>query len=142
MQNYGGGDMAGDANEGMILLDVTSGRGAFDEDLLGRFGHTVKVCHGPDHGALCPLLAGKGCEDFENAHGVLFELDLDRPQHRTILRRYRDLARPEVPIRAIVTSDQAARYADLLVDIGVLTHDPSVADLDGFASQVEAADRV
>ena len=134
--------MAGDANEGMILLDVTSGRGAFDEDLLGRFGHTVKVCHGPDHGALCPLLAGKGCEDFENAHGVLFELDLDRPQHRTILRRYRDLARPEVPIRAIVTSDQAARYADLLVDIEVLTHDPSVADLDGFASQVEAADRV
>lgn len=141
MQYYGGGDMAGDASEGMILLDVTSGRGAFDEELLGRLGHTVRVCHGPDHGDLCPLLAGKGCEDFENAHGVLFELDLDRPQHRAILRRYRDLARPEVPIRAIVTTDQAARYADQLRDIEVLTHDPSVADLDGFASEVEAADR-
>ena len=133
--------MVDNANDGMILLDVTSGRDAFDEDLLERFGHVVKVCHGPDQGSLCPLLAGAGCEDFENAHGVLFELDLDRPQHRAILRRYRDLARPEVPIRAIVTSNQAARYADLLVDIEVLTHDPSVADLDGFASEVEAADR-
>jgi len=133
--------MAGDASEGMILLDVSSGRGVFDEELLGRFGHTVKVCHGPDHGVLCPLLAGRGCEDFENAHGVLFELDLDRPQHRAILRRYRDLARPEVPIRAIITTDQAMRYADQLRDIEVLTHDPSVADLDGFASEIEAADR-
>ncbi len=133
---------AGTANEGMILLDVTSGRGGFDEELLERLGHTVKVCHGPDRGVPCPLLAGHGCEDFENAHGVLFELDLDRPQHRAVLRRYRDLARPEVPIRAIVTVDQAQRYADLLRDIEVLTHDPTVADLDGFASEVEAADRV
>lgn len=61
---------------------------------------------------------------------------------RAILRRYRELARPDVPIRAIVTSEQAARYADELRDIEVLTHDPSVADLDGFASQVEAVDRV
>ena len=135
--------MADDSNsgEGTILLDVTTGRGAFDEDLLQRLGHVVKVCHGPEHGSLCPLLAGKGCELFENAHGVLFELDLDRSQHRAILRRYRQLARADVPIRAIVTADQAERYADELVDIEVLTHDPSVADLDGFASEVEAADR-
>ena len=133
--------MDGDASEGMILLDMASGRDAFDEELLERFGHVVKVCHGPDHGALCPLLAGTGCEIFENAHGVLFELDLDRPQHRAILRRYRDLARPEVPIRAIVTADQAARYADQFHDVEMLTHDPTVADLDGFAAEVEAADR-
>ncbi len=134
--------MAVDPSEGMILLDVTSGRDTFDENFLERLGHVVKVCHGPDHGSLCPLLAGKGCADFEDAHGVLFELDLDRPQHRAILRRYRDLARPEVPIRAIVTTAQAANYADDLRDIQILTHDPSVADLDGFASEVEAADRV
>ena len=133
--------MAVDPSDGMILLDVTSGRDTFDENLLERLGHVVKVCHGPDHGSLCPLLAGKGCADFEDAHGVLFELDLDRPQHRAILRRYRELARPEVPIRAIVTTAQAACYADELRDIEVLTHDPSVADLDGFASEVEAADR-
>ena len=133
--------MDGDASEGMILLDMASGRDAFDEELLERFGHAVKVCHGPDHGGLCPLLAGTGCEMFENAHGVLFELDLDRPQHRAILRRYRDLARPEVPIRAIVTADQAARYGEQFRDVELLTHDPTVADLDGFAAEVEAADR-
>jgi hypothetical protein len=38
----------------------------------------------------------------EASEGTIL-LDLDRPQHRAILRRYRDLARPEVPIRAIVT---------------------------------------
>ena len=129
-----------DAGEGVILLDVTDAD-SFGEDLLGRLGHPVKVCHGPEHGHLCPLLAGKGCADFEHAHGVLFELDLDRPQHRAILRRYRELARPEVPIRAIVRADQAQRYADELRDVEVLTHTPSVADLDGFASEVEAADR-
>jgi hypothetical protein len=127
---------------GTILLDVTSGTGEFDRDLLERLGHPVKVCHGPDHGTLCPLLAGKGCADFENAHGVLFELDLDRPQHRAILQRYRELARSDVPIRVIVTSEQAERYAKELRDVEVVTHDQTVSDLDGFASEVEAADRV
>lgn len=134
--------MSDNSSEGMILLDVTAGLDAFQQDLLERFGHAVKVCHGPEHGSLCPLLAGVGCDDFESAHGVLFELDLDRPQHRAILRRYREFARPEVPIRAVVSAEQAARYADQLVGIEILTHAPSVADLDGFASEVEAADRV
>jgi hypothetical protein len=137
----GGSAMNDDLNQGTILLDVTSGLGGFEKDLLVRFGHPVRVCHGPDHGTLCPLLADKGCEDFESAHGVIFELDLDRPQHRAILRRYRDLARADVPIRAVVRPDQAERYAELLRDIEVLTHDPSVAELDGFASEVEAATR-
>ena len=134
--------MADDTREGMILLDIADGADGFDQDLLERFGHVVKVCHGPADGALCPLLAGRGCDDFEQAHGVLFELDLDRPQHRAVLRRYRDLARPDVPIRAIVTSEQAERYADELRDIEFLTHDSNVADLDGFAAEVEAAERV
>jgi hypothetical protein len=131
------------ANEtdGLILLDVAHGFGEFDQDLLERFGHPVRVCHGPEHGDLCPLLAGTGCTRFEQAHGVMFELDLDRPQHRAILRRYRDLARPDVPIRAIVSADQAARYAKMLDGIEVLAHEPTVADLDGFAAEVEAADR-
>jgi len=73
---------------------------------------------------------------------VLFELDLDRPQHRAILRRYRELARPEVPIRAIVSPAQAERYADAFADVELLAHTPTVADLDGFAAEVEAADRV
>lgn len=128
--------------EGTILVDVTSGSGEFDRRILERLGHPVKVCHGPDHATLCPLLAGKGCEAFEHAHGVVFELDLDRPQHRAIVRRYRELARPDVPIRVIATADQAARFADELRDVEVLTHTPTTADLDGFACEVEAADRV
>ena len=28
---------------------------------------------------------------FESAHGVVFELDLDRPEHRAIVVRYRAL---------------------------------------------------
>lgn len=130
-----------DTTQGTILLDVTSGGGQFDRSLLERFGHPVRVCHGPDHGKLCPLLADKGCEAFEHAHGVIFELDLDRPQHRAIVRRYRELARPDVPIRVIVTTDQAERFADELRDVEVLTHSPTAADLDGFACEVEAADR-
>jgi hypothetical protein len=127
--------------DGVILLDVASGTDTFDQDLLERLGHPVRMCHGPDHGTLCPLLAGRGCAEFESAHGVIFELDLDRPQHRAILRRYRELARPDVPIRAVILAGQAERYASLLRDIEVLTHESTVADLDGFASEVEAADR-
>jgi hypothetical protein len=132
--------MADDAT-GMILLDVSAGNGEFDREMLERFGHPVKVCHGPQHGTLCPLLAGKGCDDFAHAHGVIFELDLDRPQHRAIVRRYRELARPEIPIRVVATAEQAARYADELSGIEVLAHAPTVADLDGFAAEVEAADQ-
>jgi hypothetical protein len=130
-----------EAAQSLILLDVAAGAGEFDREMLERFGHAVRVCHGPDHNTLCPLLEGKGCADFEGAHGVMFELDLDRAQHRMIVRRYRDLARADVPIRVIVTAEQAERYADELEGIEVLTHSPTVADLDGFAAEVEATDR-
>jgi len=133
--------MDSDAMEGMILLDVTTGSSEFDRDMLERLGHVVKVCHGPDHATLCPLLAGKGCDAFTQAHGVIFELDLDRPQHRAILQRYRALARDDVPIRVVTSAEQATRYARELRDIEVVTHHPTVADLDGFAAEVEAADR-
>ena len=133
--------MTGEAMNGMILIDVTAGIGEFDRDMLERFDHPVRVCHGPGHATLCPLLAGKGCDDFEQAHGVIFELDLDRPQHRAIVKRYRELARTDVPIRVVASAEQAARYAEELRGIEVLTHTPTVADLDGFAAEVEAADR-
>jgi len=130
-----------ESTEGMILLDVTAGSGEFDRDMLERFGHVVKVCHGPEHATLCPLLAGKGCAEFTQAHGVIFELDLDRPQHRAILRRYRELARADVPIRVVTSGEQATRYAEELRGIDVVAHDLTVADLDGFAAEVEAPDR-
>src|SRR5947209_14807998 len=120
--------MVADATEGMILLDVTAGAGAgaFDRDLLERLGHVVRMCHGPEHGTLCPLLAGRGCDDFTEAHGVIFELALDRPQHRAVVRRYRELARAEIPIRVVTSAEQAARYAEDLRGIEVCTHAPTV----------------
>jgi hypothetical protein len=127
---------------GVILVDVSDGDDEqFESSLLERFGHPVKVCHGPEHGTLCPLLAGTGCELAEQAHGVVFQLDLDRMQHRRILKRYRELLGPEVPIRAVVTPQQAELYAATLDDVEVWTHQPTAADLDGFAAEVEAADR-
>jgi hypothetical protein len=126
----------------MILIDVTPGaEGEFDRSFLERTGHEVVVCHGPDPSALCPLLAGAGCENVDGAHGIIFELDLDRPQHRAILQRYREVTRPDVPIRAVVRSGQRDRYGDLLAPFEVWEHEPTVAELDGFAAEVEAADR-
>jgi hypothetical protein len=130
-----------DESQGTILIDITPGSGAeFDRSFLQRTGHEVIVCHGPDDGAVCPLLAGTGCDLVDRAHGIVFALDLDADQHRAILQRYHDVTGPEVPIRAVVRPGQRARYADLLDSFEVWEHEPTAADLDGFAAGVEAAD--
>ncbi len=125
----------------IILLDVPEGAGEVDRDFLERFGHPVRVCHGPHAGELCPLLKTGECEMVDSAHGIVFELDLDRPQHRAILERYQKVVRPDVPIRAVVRPEQAEQYADLLKGVEVWTHDPNVAELDAFAAEVDSAGR-
>jgi hypothetical protein len=77
----------------------------------------------------------------DQAHGIVFALDLDRGQHRAILRRYREVTRPELPIRVVVRPGQRAQFADLLTEFEVWEHEPTVAELDGFAAGVEAAER-
>jgi len=136
-----GDAMAGEPPEGMILLDVSEGAGEFDRDILERLGHEVVLCHGPARATVCPLLAGDGCDGFAQAHGVVFQLDLDEPQHRAIVMRYRELAPEDVPIRVVATAAQVTLYAEELRGIEILTHLPTVSDLDGFAAEVEAADR-
>lgn len=128
----------------VVLLDLPEGEAgeAFDRSFLERNEHQVEVCHGPAVGSLCPLLGGVGCPRFEGAHGIVFALDLERPQHRAILDRYRALARDDLPLRVVTTPEQAARFAALLDGLPVWTHEPTAADLDGFAAEVEAADRV
>lgn len=133
--------MALQESGGVVLLDTPAGTGQFDRSILERMGHTVIVCNGPAPDALCPLLGGDGCEKFRLAHGIVFELDLDVAQHRAIVRSYRDLGPEGMPIRVVVKPGQAERYAELLDRVEVWTHDPTVADLDGFAAEVEAADR-
>ena len=130
-----------DISGGVVLLDVLAAEGDFDRSILERLGHPVVTCAGPEVKTLCPLLGGEGCPKFDQAHGIVFELDLDRPQHRAIVDRYRRLARDDMPIRVVVRPDQQRRYADLLATVQVWDHEPTVADLDGFAAQVEATDR-
>jgi hypothetical protein len=128
--------------ESVVLLDLpTEASGEFDRSFLERLGHDVTVCHGPDVRTLCPLLGGRACEKFEEAHGVVFSFDLGRPQHRAILARYRELGRPDLPIRVVTDAALAARYADELTGVTVWTHQPTAGDLDGLAAEVEAADR-
>ena len=134
-------EIAGES-KGVVLLDVMAGEGRFDRSILERLGHPVTVCNGPEANTLCPLLGGEGCDKFEQAHGIVFELDLDRPQHRAILERYRAIGHDGLTIRAVVDPEQQVRYAELLSQVQVWDHAPSAADLDGFAAQVEADDRL
>jgi len=128
---------------GWVLLDAEPGDGAdFDRRMLERFDHPVEVCEGPEEGTLCPLLGGSGCDKFDKAHGVVFKLDLDRAQHRAIVEEYRRAGHEDMPIRVVCSPDQAVRYAELLSGVEVWEHDPTVADLDGFAAEVEAFDRL
>ena len=129
--------------ESVIVLDVPEGRGEFEEKILRGMGHQVIVCHGPAHKSLCPILKmGGECPLITGAHGVVFELDLDRPQHRAILRRYRDVLKPDIPIRVLVREGQEEGYGELLQGIEVWTHDPTTGDLNGFSARVEASERV
>jgi hypothetical protein len=136
-----GGHVMERPHSGVILLDVPpGGDGEFDASFLERTGHPVVVCHGPADQP-CPLLGGQACPKYDAAHGIVFELDLELAQHRAIIERYRALGRPDLPIRVVVRPDQAERYRDTLAGVELWTREPTVADLDGFAARVEAADR-
>jgi hypothetical protein len=124
---------------GPILFDIPEGTPQGSE-FLELLGHRVLVCHGPPAKTLCPILSGEGCPLVASAHGIVFQLDLDRPQHRAILARYKEVTREDVPIWVVVRPDQVGRYTDLLSGLKVLTGDPVAGDLDGLAAEVEAAD--
>ncbi|GMQ85698.1 MAG: hypothetical protein BMS9Abin07_1266 [Acidimicrobiia bacterium] len=128
---------------GIILLDVPEGTGQAQVTALEGMGHAVTICHGPDAKTLCPILKRGGhCDMVTGAHGIVFELDLDRPQHRAILRRYQEVVKTGIPIRALVSAEQADRYRDLLTGIDVWTHEPGAGDLDAFSARVEGYRRV
>jgi len=124
-------------DEGLIL-DVTP-NGRSDRAFLEKLGHPVLVCHGPEMGHLCPLLKGH-CDMIDAAHGVVFQLDLERPQHRAILKRYQEVLPDDVPIAVVVQEGQHEKYSELLSGIQTWEDEPTVSELDGFAAEVEAAD--
>lgn len=51
-------------------------------------------------------------------------LDLDRPQQRAIIERYRRLARDDETIRVVVLSEQQERNASLLSALQAWDHEP------------------
>lgn len=128
--------------DGRILLVVPDGADDFNATVLKKLDHTVRTCHGPAPGAVCPLVHGDGCAWFAEAHGIVFSLDLARPAHRAVLRTYARMTAGgrDVPVRVVVPrgTKLPPEFADLPVWVG----EPSVADLDGFAALVEAADRL
>ncbi|MFQ5932464.1 MAG: hypothetical protein ACE5MM_08660 [Nitrospiraceae bacterium] len=139
-------ELKGDSVEpihGIVLVDVAEGGGKFEAEVLRGMGHPVVVCHGPEPKTLCPILRkGGSCALVDQAHGIVFELDLDRAQHRAILRRYQEVVRDDVPIRVLVSSEQAERYRELLSGVEIWTDEPGVGDLDAFSARIEAAERV
>lgn len=126
------------AVEGLIL-DVTPADGEFDRDFLEKLGHPVLVCHGPEQGHLCPILKD-GCGMVDAAHGVIFQIDLDRPQHRAILKRYQEVVADDIPIVVVVRQGQKERFRELLAGVQTWETEPTISELDGFAAEVEAAD--
>ncbi len=126
-------------SEQSIILDVTASDSTFETRFLEGLGHPVLVCHGPDFGKACPILKS-GCTKVEGAHGVVFQLDLDRPQHRAILKRYQEVLAEDIPLWASVPPGQEVEYAELLSGVQVVVGEMGAADLDAFASQVEASD--
>ena len=128
-------------DKGEILIDVVDPEyGAFAEGFIGTTGHPTTVCHGPGESHPCPVLEGAHCEHLEDAHGVVFQFNLDDPVIRDILQKYKDLVPLDIPIRVVVTDEQREQYADLLDGFQIWGREPTVADLDGFAAEVEAAD--
>ena len=122
-----------------ILFDTPGGSDPPDRKFLEQLGHRVMVCPGPAPGTVCPILSGEGCELAEGAQGIVFELDLDSPQHQEILTKYKESLRGDVPIRVVVRPGQAEKYPNLVKGLKVLTHAPVAGDLDALEAEVVAA---
>ena len=122
-----------------VILDVTPFDEPIDRNLFEQMGHPVMVCHGPEWGHVCPIVTGH-CSMVNSAHGIVFRLDLDRPVHRVILKRYQEAVADDVPLVVVVEPGQGEEYADILTNVQVWVGEPTIAEIDGFAAQTEAAD--
>lgn len=122
-----------------ILFDLPAGLEPADRAFLEGLGHSVEVCHGPPGGTVCPILTDEGCPLAQGAHGIVFELDLDRPEHRAILRKYKSSLRDDLPLRVAIRPGQAQRYDELLSGLRTWEWTPVAGDLDALAAEVEAS---
>jgi hypothetical protein len=123
--------------ESKILIDAPAGVDV-DVDFLKSLGHPVMQCNGPD-GVECPIVETGSCPIAEDAHGIVFILDLDQEKHRQVLDAYRAHLREDLPIGVVVENrEQAEKYASTLAGYRVWDHVPAAGDLDALAAQVES----
>ena len=121
-----------------LILDVNPDQQDLDweADLLERLEAHVVTCRGPQRAGACPILQGKNCGKVAAADGILFQLDLEREDHRAILEAY--VERLDIPIRVVVGPGQREAFASELRDVEVQERPVGPAALDGFAAEVES----
>ena len=119
-----------------VILDVSPDPEelAWEQEWLERLELPVITCTGPHKTGACPLLQGKPCGKVDKADGILFQLDLDREDHREILKIYAETL--DVPIRVVVNEEHQLQYADLLRGVEVFTPPVGPSALDAFAAEV------
>jgi hypothetical protein len=123
--------------ESKILIDAPPGVDV-DVEFLESLGHPVMHCSGPE-GVECPIVETGSCPIAEEAHGIVFILDLDNEQHRKVLDAYRTRLRDDLPIGVVVKDgEQATKYAAELSGYRIWDHVPAAGDLDALAAQVES----
>ena len=122
-----------------VILDVNPDPEAlhWEDDWLGRQDVDVVTCEGPHEPGGCPLLRGEPCGKIKKADGILFQLNLQRADHRKILQTYAENL--DIPIRAVVSEGDKEEFADLLADVEVVTPPVGPSSLDGFAAEVASS---
>jgi hypothetical protein len=121
-----------------VVLDVNPDPDAlgWEQEWLTRAGLPVIPCCGPEVEGGCPILNNGRCNKIYDADGVIFQLDLDRPEHRLILRKY--IRQLYVPIRVVVTKEQQKRWAHLLQFVEVFNPPVGPTTLGAFAAEMSS----
>lgn len=105
----------------MIVVDLPAGE-RVDEELLAGLDGPVLVCHGVT-GEACHTSDGR-CGLSNHSHGVVFEVDLENPAHISVLLGYREHIGVGVPIRVLVSREQAERFSSHLEGFELWTEGP------------------
>ena len=121
-----------------VILDVNPDPDdlAWEQDFLKRLDIPVHSCRGPKDPGGCPILRNERCMKIEGVDGVLFQLNLDRGDHREILGKYLQIL--DVPIRVVVTPEQKERWAGLVGMVETFEAPVGPAKMDAFAAEVAA----
>jgi DNA-binding NtrC family response regulator len=82
---------------------------------LDAAGFDVTVCGGPAAlpGHVCPLVDGVPCPWVDHADVVVHDLDLDKAEHRAVLRTLRR-THPDIPVGLELPTATARQHAALL----------------------------